>query len=281
MAGNGTSLAPMEFWGRIQDRVISRFPEFRREAAVAPPGGRAPSGPDSLVGPASGRIWEVRFLAPKLLSPDIQVGFTTAVRLVDPPAMPHYAIPFLYVGLRPGVFTRGSVGTDRIFEKYKSGGGPRHGAGTGDAEFDRRWVVYTHDTGLAAVFRQPEVLRVLRRAAALSPAPNGDLPTLAVLGTEATVTLPTAARSDRVAGIVSALEGTSMVLDRLESARGLPPASQSPLPMDVLHDDTGVPFPLARFECPWCHEVTHPKFHPNFNTETCEKCGQVLYRFTK
>ncbi|HXW67397.1 MAG TPA: hypothetical protein VEL82_05940 [Thermoplasmata archaeon] len=272
-------LVPAEFWKRLSARMASQFPGFRSERAVAPPGRRAPSGPPSLVGPAAGRLWELSFLEPRLFSPEMQVGITTSVRLIDPPAMPHYRMPWLYAGIRPRVFSRGSVGTDRILERYRQGRGSAKGTRTGDADLDRRWVVYTYDAGMAAVYREAEVHRFLRAAAALSPHPERDLPTLAVYGTEATLTLPTTSEPERVAGIVAAFEGCSHVLDRLEASRGMPPASTQPILMDLLHDDAGIPFPLPRFECPWCHRMTHPRFHPNFNTEVCEKCGQALYQW--
>lgn len=270
-------LAPADFWARLQSRFISRYPGFAREAAVQVPGRRPPAGPTSLVGPAAGRLWEVSFLEPRFLAPDMQVGVTTAVRLVDPADMPHRAMPWLYVGIRPGVFTRGSIGVDRILEKYRSGRGNMKGAGTGDPELDRRWGVYTFDSALADVFRAPDVHRALRAGATLAPNPRGDLPTLAVYGTEATLTLPLTSAASGLTGVPAAFDGFALVLDRLESARGIEPASRRPIPMDVMRDDMGVPFPTPRFACPWCHEMTHPRFQPNLNIEVCEKCRQALY----
>ena len=279
MAQRDSRIAPTEYWNRVRRRFTSRFLEFREEVTLPVPGGRSSGSPSSsLVGPWSGRLWEIRFLAPTFFFPDMQAGITTAVRLVEPTRMPAEFMPWLYAGMRPGIFTRGSAGTDRILTRYRHLREPLNGTLTGDPNLDRRWAIYPYDDALAGVFRDPEVHGILRGSSALSPDSNRHLPTLAVYGTEATITLPTDSSEDRVNGVVSAFEGFSRILDRLEQSRGAIPASRRPLVMDLLHDESGAPFPVPRFDCPWCMQATHPRFNPNADTEACEKCGRALYR---
>jgi len=275
MASTDEPLAPSEFWERVKKRFIREFPGFHEEVAIPVPGRRLPATAPSLVGTWAGRMWQLDFLEPRLLSPDMQVGVTTAVRLVDPARMPDVPIPWLYVGARLGVFTRGSAGTDRIIGLYRLRRLPMKGAGTGNAELDRKWAVFPSDPDLASVFRIAEVQATLQQFAALSP--NKELPVLAVFGSEATLTLPTGSSSARVGRVVTAFQGLSRVLDRLEEVRGLPPASRAAIPMDLMHDELGSPFPLARWTCPWCHQTVHPRFQPNLGTEVCEKCGKGFY----
>jgi len=279
MSSTETPLAPSEYWRRIRRRFTSRYLGFREEGAVAPPGGRAPATGLSLVGPWAGRLWDVQFLEPRILSPDMQVGVSTAVRLVEPADMPTHTIPWLYVGVRPGVFTRGSAGTDRILERYRRRRENAKGALTGDAELDRRWAVYASEEDLAFVFRDRTVQQFLRSAAKISPNPTRDYPTVAVYGTEAALTLPTGSSPDQVGAVAGAFEGFAHVLDRLEEVRGLEPASRTPLAMDLVRDEAGAPFPLARFPCPLCHESTHPRFEGKLDTEVCERCRKGLYRW--
>lgn len=274
----GPRLAPGEYWNRVRRRFTSNFLEFREEVTLPVPGSRRSDPPSpSVAGPWGGRLWEIRFLSPTFFFPDMQVGVTTAVRLVEPNRMPSEYMPWLYVGVRPGVFTRGSAGTDRILARYRQRRASHKGTLTGDPELDRHWAIYPYDKALAGVFRDPEVHRILRNSAALSPDSHRDLPTLAVYGTEATFTLPTDSSMSRVDGAVSAFEGFARILDRLEQSHGGAPASRQPLAMDMLHDEAGAPFPVPRFDCPWCQQPTHPRFNPNADTEACEKCGRGLY----
>ncbi len=273
------SLSAAEYWSRVRRRFTSHFLEFHEEVALPVPGARASSLPQSsIVGPWAGRLWEARFLSPTLFFPELQAGYTTAVRLMEPAQMPAAWMPWLFAGLRPGVFTRGSAGTDRILTRYRERRGNRKGALTGDAQLDEHWGIYGSDETLTNVFRDPQVHAVLRAWSVLSPDPNHRLPTVSLYGTEATLNLPTDSSAGRVDGVVSAMEGFSRVLDRLEEAHGMPPASRKPVVMDLLHDESGSPFPVPRFECPWCHHPTHPRFSPNVDTEACEKCGRGLYR---
>ncbi len=278
MARPDTRLPAREFWTQVRHRFTGRYLEFHEEPSVPVPGRRATAALPSLVGPWAGRLWEVRFLEPRVLSPDMQVGMTTASRLADPDQMPHEPMPWVYAGARPGVFTRSSIGTDRILARYRRTRKSVKGSGTGDPELDRRWAVYAFDEALDPVFRTPEVTEVLRGAAGLAPSIGRDLPTFAVYGTEATLTLPTDATTGRVGRVLTSFEGFGRFLDRLEEQRGLPAASTEAIPMDLRRDDTGAPFPLARFPCPWCRATVHARYEPNIDTEVCEQCQKPLYQ---
>jgi hypothetical protein len=278
MRGSDDRLAPAEFWRRVRGRFTHRFLGFHDEPPIPVPGRKAVESLPSLVGPWAGRLWELRFLEPRLLSPDMQVGITTAVRLVEPARMTFHTIPWLYAGMRPGVLTRGSAGTDRIIGRYRRRRTSMRGTLTGDLALDRRWAIYPSDGSLARVFREPEVRAILSDAAKLSPKPQSTVPILAVYGTEATLTLPSDSTAGRVGQVVSSFEGFSLILDRLEERSGLAPASRKEIPMDLLRDDGGAPFPLARLECPLCGATAHPRFNPKYDTEVCEKCGAALYQ---
>jgi hypothetical protein len=278
-AASGTA-TPADFWSEVRRSFTRRFLEFREEIAVPPTGRPRPKpSPPSIVGTWSGRLWQIGFLEPRTFYPDMQVGITTATRLVDPARMPSEHLPWVYAGERPRVFSKNAFDFDRIIMRYRRREGNFKGTLTGDAELDRLWGIYPYDDKLAPVFHEGSVIRVLKQSATISPKPKSSLPTLAVFGTEATFTLPTASSIDRIPAVISSFEGFGHILDRLESTAGTRPASVAPLGMDLMRDEVGVPFPVARFECPWCHQSTHPRYQANLETEVCEKCGKALYVF--
>lgn len=272
-----SDISPEEFWTRVRGRFAHRYLEFREESALPKEGRRKRPIPPSVVGPWGGRLWQVGFLPPRAFYPDMQVGMTTAVRLVEPGRMLSEKIPWIYAGERPRVFSKSTFDFDRIIMRYRRREGNFKGTLTGDPGLDRHWGIYPWDEELAPIFREPEVRTLLASSAALSPDPKGLLPTLAVYGTEATFTLPISSSKERVDGIIPAFEGFGQVLDRLEAGRGLAPASRRPLVMDLLHDEDGAPFPVVRFDCPVCREPTHPRYQANLEIEVCEKCGKALY----
>jgi hypothetical protein len=273
------SATPEEYWSRVRSRFTRHFLEFREETA-APPDRRPKRLPaPSLVGPWAGRVWEVGFQAPRTFYPDAQVGFTTAARLVQPAKMPSEYLPWVYAGERPRVFSQSHFDFDRIVMRYRRREGNFKGTLTGDAELDRRWGIYPYENDLAGVFHEPKVVEYLRGAAAVSPDPKKLLPTFAVFGTEATFTLPVRIDPDNIPGVVGTFEGFEHILDRLELTRGGISARQRPIPMDVLRDERGVAFPIPRFDCPLCQQSTHPRYQVNLESEVCEKCGGLLYRW--
>ncbi len=99
------------------------------------------------------------------------------------------------------------------------------------------------------------------------------------IGTETTLTLPTGSSVGEIPATFSVFEGFADILNRLEEANGCRRASQAPIAMDLVRDDLGVPFPVPRFDCPWCRLPTHPRYQSNLDTEVCEKCGKILYPF--
>jgi hypothetical protein len=270
-------LIPEEFWNRVRRRFAGRYPGFHDEAVLSPAGRPPSTAPPSTVGVWRGRLWELRYQGPALFAPSSQIGVTTAVRLVEPEGMPLERIPWVYAGLRPGVFTRGSMSLDRILARYRRVRGKRQGALTGDADLDQRWAVYAYSPQVAGVFREPETRAFLRNSEQLSPNPRSILPAVFMYGTEATLNLPVGNLPEQVDTVATTFDGFSRVLDRAEASRGHAPASTTPIPMDLEHDLEGAPFPTARISCPFCHQVTHPRYHPDFDTEVCEKCRHALY----
>ncbi len=280
MGSDGERVEPAEFWRRMRGALTRKYLGFREEVAVPPEGRpRGRSGPPSVVGEWGGRLWQFGFLEPRTFYPEMQVGITTAVRLVEPVRMPTDPLPWLYAGERPRVFSRNAFDFDRIIMRYRRREGNFRGTLTGDAELDRRWGIYPYDDRLAAVFRSPETHAVLRRAAGISPQPRSSIPALAVFGTETTLTLPTGSSVGEIPATFSVFEGFADILNRLEEANGCRRASQAPIAMDLVRDDLGVPFPVPRFDCPWCRLPTHPRYQSNLDTEVCEKCGKILYPF--
>jgi hypothetical protein len=277
MASNDVRLSPSDYWSQVRSQLSRTFLEFHEEFPKPPEGRKPKPVPPSVVGPWAGRLWQVAFLEPRTFYPEAQVGITTAARLVEPAQMPSDTLPWLFAGERPRVFSKNAFDFDRIVMRYRRREGNFKGTLTGDAALDRQWGIYPYDDRLVPVFHDPTVHGILRGAAALSPNPKNSLPTLAVYGTEATFTLPVAPSRDRVRGVSAALEGFGGILDRLEEARGSRPASRTPLPMDMMRDEFGAPFPVARLDCPFCHQSTHPRYQANLETEVCEKCGKALY----
>ena len=279
MLPNEGKVPPREFWTAVCERFVGRYLGFRTESATPPRAARKAPPPASLVGSWSGRTWEVAFREPRPFYPDTQVGFTTAVRLVEPPQMPFEPAPWLFVGERPRVFSKNAIDFDRIIMRYRRREGNFKGSMTGDAQLDRRWAVYPFDEALEPGFREEPVRKILRSFETVSPNPKNTIPALAVFGTEATLTLPVLPTRDRIPHVMDSFEGLGYILDRIEEARGGVAARVRPIPMDLVHDETGAPFPVPRFDCPVCGRTTHPRYQANLETEVCEVCGKMLYRW--
>ena len=204
------------------------------------------------------------------------VGVTTAVRLIEPANMPYEYIPWLYAGERPRVLSKNVADFERIILRYRRRKGNFKGTLTGDPELDRKWGIYPSDDRLASVFHERDVHQFLRSSQEISPNPKSALPTVAVYGTEATFTLPTHALRRIVPKVLSAFDGFGHILDRLEEQHGMGPASRRPISMDIVRDERGMPFPVSRFDCPLCQQVTHPRYQATLETEVCERCGKTL-----
>jgi hypothetical protein len=270
--------AAVDFWAQIRRELLHHYPELHEISPKAT--GKSPSrAMPHVVGAWGGRLWDVAFHPPRVLAPDVLMGVTTAVRLVEPVRMPYEPLPWLYVGRRPRALSRNFLDFDRIVMRYRRREGEFRGELTGDPGFDRDWAVYPCESELASVFREPEARGFLTSAAALGPDPRKELPTLAVFGTEATFTVPLAPRSGSARPAATMIDGFGRILDRLQEVRGIPSARQRSLPMDIKEDETGDPFPVPRFVCPLCSQETHPRFQGNLETEICEKCGKTLYPF--
>ncbi len=281
MVAPGERMAPEKFWERVRSEFGHRYPGFHDEAPTDPPTGqRRKRTSPSVVGNFAGRLWEIGFREPRVLAPDLQIGFTTAARLVEPAQMLSQWLPWVYAGERPRVLSKNVFDFDRIIMRYRRREGHFKGTLTGDPELDRRWGIYPYLDEAGEVFREEEVRAVLRLSARLSPNPKSAIPTLAVFGTEATLTLLVDPLPGHVPELTSAFEGFSRILDRLEVRLGSTSARQRPIEMDIVRDEFGGPFPVARFECPVCRVPTHPRYQANLETEVCEKCGKMLYRWT-
>lgn len=271
--------SPQGFWEEVCRQYRGRYLGFRVEEPVAGGRRRGPPPAASLVGSWGGRVWEVGFRPARPFYPDTQVGFTTSVRLLEPAQMPFESIPWLFAGERPRVFSKNAFDFDRIIMRYRRREGNFKGTLTGDPALDRRWGIYPFDEALGPVFREDRVLQILKSLESASPNPKNQIPVLAVYGTEATLTMPVVPTADRVPAVVTALEGVGHILDRLEETRGSKPARDRPIPMDLVRDENGVAFPVPRFDCPICGKSTHPRYQANLETEVCEQCGKMLYRF--
>ncbi len=188
-------------------------------------------------------------------------------------------MPWLFVGLRPGVMTPGTFDHDRITMRYRRREGNFKGTLTGDPTLDRRWAVYPFDDRLAPIFHDASVVAMLHRMVSFSPNPRSTIPTIAVMGTEATLTIKTAERPELADKLPGTLREFASILDRMEEAMGNPSASRRVLPMDLVRDDQGSPFPVVRFQCPTCQQSAHPRYLPNLDSQVCDKCGKLLYRF--
>jgi hypothetical protein len=280
MSTSTQSLPPLEFWARVRAELLDRYPGLREDTPILPESHRGPVPPPSVVGSWAGRTWEASFHPPRRFAPELQVGFTTAVRLVDPARMNTEWIPWLYAGERPRVLSKNFFDFDRIIMRYRRREGDFKGTLTGDAALDKRWGIYPYLDDLGAVFRQAAVRDTLSSAAALSPNPRSSLPALAVYGTEATFTVPVLPVAGHAPKVAASLKGFAGILDQLEEQRGSPPASRKPIAMDLLRDEHGRPFPVPRFQCPACGASTHPRYQANLDTEVCEQCGKILYRWT-
>ncbi|HLY76718.1 MAG TPA: hypothetical protein VKT21_02390, partial [Thermoplasmata archaeon] len=241
--GQSVALAPADFWDQLRHALLRRYPGLSESTAGPPPRRRKPVVP-RIVGHWAGRGWEISFHAERPFVPENMVGVTTVTRLSDPRSMLGERMPWVYVGPRPGVFSKNSFDFDRIVSRYRKLEGDYRGVSTGDPAFDRRWAVYPWDPTLGEVFRDSATRSGLDQMATARP-PRGTLPTIAVLGSVATLTLVVQLSSDRIDPAVASIGAFSGLLDKFEAARGLRPAQVIPIPTDLLPDEDAVPYPVV------------------------------------
>jgi hypothetical protein len=266
-------------WSQIRSAMLRSNREFR-DATFAPTaasGNKPPLKDPPLVGGAYGRLWEVAYHRPTYFSPDQLLNVLTAIRWDDPERMAQYETPWLYIGGRRRIFSRVSPDIERIFEKQRLAEKNLAGYKTGDAEFDRRWAFYAYRARPAEVLRVPERRQWLQGLAALRPRGRDEMPTIASLGTTVALGLVVSDSEDTVRQAGTLVQTLSQLLDAIELSTGNPPASRTPLTMDLLPDGSGYPSPTLRFRCAHCGQETHPRFVPDFHTEICDVCRKGLY----
>jgi hypothetical protein len=266
-------------WARLRSAMVRANPEFRD--AVFTPGGRAGSKPPvkdaPLVGPANGRLWEVIYYRPSTFSPEPLVNVVTAIRWDEPERMLLYETPWMYIGGRPRIFSRLSADLDRIIEKQRRAERNLRGHLTGDPDFDRRWAMYVYRSNPAQVLRDPKRRSWLEGLANLRPGRREEMPTIASLGTTASLGLVLSDSDATIREAGTLISSLGELLDAIERSTGNLPASTVPLTMDLLPDGTGYPSPTLRFRCPQCGQESHPRYVPDFHTEICDQCRKGLY----
>jgi hypothetical protein len=266
-------------WARIRSALLRANREFRDSplSPVAPGMTKSPIKDPPLVGPAYGRLWEVVYHRPAFFSPDQLVNVVTAIRWDDPERMAHYETPWLYIGGRPRILSRMSPDLQLIVEKQRKAERNLRGYQTGDPEFDRRWAFYAYRSRPAEVLRDPGRRRWLQALADLRPRRGDEMPTIASLGTSVGMALVVGDSDETVRAASTLVQSFSQLLDGIELSTGNLPASQVPLTMDLLPDGTGYLSPTLRLRCAHCGQETHPRFVPDFHTETCSQCRRGLY----
>lgn len=268
-------LSPPQFWDRVRAEHLRRYPGLSPASPAAQPE-KARKSIHRLTGSVNGRGWEVAFYPGRVLAPESILGYTTSVRLLAPEKFQTETVPWYYAGPRPKAFSRVYLDYDRIIMRYRRREGDLRGALTSDPSFDRRWSVYPSDPNMGEALRDPKLREIFEGAAAVGPK-RAESPTIAVFGTEATFSVTVELRSDGPARLAPLFGQFSTFLDRLESLRGLPPASQVPIPVDYLPDESDMLYPVPRFRCPSCRAESHPRFMVRVETEVCDKCGKSLY----
>ena len=266
-------------WSTIRSALLRANRDFRdaRLAPNVPAGVKSPLKVPPLVGPAYGRLWEVVYHRPTYFSPDQLINVVTAIRWDDPGQMVHHETPWLYIGGRPRIFTRLSPDLHRIIEKQKWSEKNLVGYKTGDPEFDKKWAFYAYRSRPAEVLRVPERRRWLQSLADLRPRRGDEMPTIASLGTTASLGLVVDDSEETVRQVSGLVLSFSQLLDAIELSTGNYPASQLSIPMDLLPDGTGYPSPTLRFRCAWCGQEAHPLYVADFHTEVCDQCRKGLY----
>jgi hypothetical protein len=266
-------------WSRIRRAVLKANPRFQEasfnSAGVA--GNKVAFKDPPLVGPALGRVWEVVYYRPTFFSPKPLVYVVTAIRWDEPERLALYETPWLYIGGRPRIFSRLSPDLERIIERQKKVERSLKGYRTGDAEFDRRWAFYVYRSRPSEVLHDAGRRRWLESLAALSPGRGADVPTIASVGTTASLGVVVDDSDATVRAVGELVPSFAQLLDAVESSTGNLPASVRPLTMDLLPDGSGYPSPTLRFRCVHCGVDSHPRFVPDFQTEVCAECRKGLY----
>jgi hypothetical protein len=266
-------------WEGLRPALLKANPEFRPAAFSAETvvGKRSPLPDPPLVGAAGGRLWEVTFLRSTLLAPRSLLNVLTAIRWDSPERLAQFETPWLYLGGRPRIFSRLSPDLDRILERQRRADRNLVGYRTGDRAFDRRWAFYAYRSRPAEVVRVPRRRAWLEDLATLRPGRWDEMPTIASLGTTASLGLVVGESAGTVRQAAALIRSFGDLLDAIELSTGNHPASEVPLTMDLLPDGSGFPSPTLRLRCPHCGQETHPRFVPDFHTERCAACRRGLY----
>ena len=268
-------LAPDEFWKRTRSAFERKYPGLSS-------GEPAPNTPARakeirrLIGTVNGRGWEVAFYGGRAFAPETILGLSTSVRLLPLDHAQVETVPWYYAGPRPRVFSRAFLDYDRIIMRYRRRESHMKGAQVGDPTFDRRWAVYPFDPVLGDALRDPDLRQFFESAAALGPR-KAESPTIAIFGLEAILSVTVELRSDIANSSASLLARFSAFLDRLETLRALAPASQAPIAVDYLPDESDLLYPVPRIHCPSCGADSHPRYMPHLETEVCDRCRISLY----
>lgn len=260
----------------MKSELTHRFPALTSGKTPPLESGKIARSIQRLVGTVNGRGWEVAFYGGRTLAPETILGFSTSVRLVPPATSQLESIPWYYAGPRPRVFSRNYLDYDRIIMRYRRREGNMHGTRTGDVQFDRRWAVYPFDPVLGEALRDPSYRKLFTDAAAVGPR-RAESPTIAIFGMGAILSVTVDLREDTAVAVAPLLGQYASFLDRLETLRGLPPASHDPIPVDYLPDESDMVYPVPRIQCPTCGAVSHPRYMTNVETEVCDKCRTPLY----
>jgi hypothetical protein len=275
----GTSSDPDPRWSRIRSALLRANPRFR-DASLSPEmpkGQKSPLKDPPLVGGAAGRLWQVVYQRPSFFSPNQLVSVVTAIRWDDPERMALYETPWLFIGGRPRMLSRLSPDLQWIIDKQRRAERSLRGYPTGDPEFDRQWAFYAYRSRPSEILHDPGRRRWLQSLADLRPRRGDEMPTVASLGTTVALAFVVSDTDETVRSADTLVQSFGELLDAIELSTGKLPASQRPLPMDLLPDGMGYPSPTLRFRCAHCGQETHPRFVPDLHTEICEECHRGLY----
>ncbi len=266
-------------WSRLRSAILRALPGFRDAPTTPVPRGARPPSPEDppLVGEAYGRTWLVAYRRPTFFFPDQTLNVVTAIRWDDPERLILYETPWLYIGGRPRIFSRLSPDLERIIEKQRRAERNLVGYQTGDSGFDRDWAFYAYRSRPSVVLRDPDRRSWLKGLADLRPRRGSDFPTIASLGTTASLGVVVSDSDETVRQAKTLVPSFGHILDAIEVSTGNIPASRLPLTMDLLPDGTGYPSPTLRFRCASCGQQSHPRYVPDFQTEICAQCRKGLY----
>lgn len=264
-------------WTRLSLALKQENPDFREARPLQTSVPLLADPP--LVGSAVGRMWEVRFLRSRFMARHPIVGLTTGIGWIDPAKMRREPIPWFYVGPRPRLLARTNAELDRFMQWYRRSEGHTGGVPTGDAHFDRQWVVYASRPEVAYVLGKPAYRNILRGFAELRPNRSDDLPTVTIVGSTAVLSLVVGDSDTIVRGVAHLPQAFGNLLDQIEAAVGQVPAGSRPLAMDFVPDETGYPEPALRLQCSNCGQETHPRHRLDLETDLCDGCGKSFYQF--